>query len=68
MFLIYVLLHEVQALEEKYAEAEAALVAAGEDADAMQDALNRMAELQTKLDAADATAVERKVMPPNTTI
>ena len=49
------------ALEAEYAQCEEALASAGDDADAMQDALNRMAELQTQLDAADATAVERKV-------
>jgi len=52
---------EVTRLEEEYAKAEERLAAAGEDADEMQDALNRMAELQTALDTADASSVERRV-------
>ncbi len=52
---------EVAALEKQYAEAEAELAAAGSDEAAMQGALDAMAELQAKLDAADATAIERKV-------
>ena len=40
---------KVQRLEEAYAKCEEDLAAAGEDADAMQDALNRMAELQVRL-------------------
>ena len=52
---------EVAELEAEYAQCEAALASAGDDADAMQVALNRMSELQTALDTADATAVERKV-------
>uniref|UniRef100_A0A7S2INT8 ABC transporter domain-containing protein n=1 Tax=Haptolina brevifila TaxID=156173 RepID=A0A7S2INT8_9EUKA len=52
---------EVTALEEEYSKTEAALAAAGDDADAMQDALNRMAELQTELEIAGADSVERRV-------
>lgn len=52
---------KVQRLEEEYAEAEKALASAGDDADVMQAALSRMEELQTELDAEDATAVERRV-------
>jgi len=52
---------EVNALEEDYAKAEAALSAAGTDADAMQAALEQMADLQTKLDVADAGSTERRV-------
>lgn len=52
---------EVARLEAEYSEAEAALAAAGEDADAMQSALSKMERLQAELDTADASAVERKV-------
>jgi len=52
---------KVTALEKEYAECEEALAAAGEDAEAMQKTLDRMAALQTELDTADATGVERKV-------
>ena len=37
---------EVQSLEKEYAECEAKLASAGDDAEAMQGALDRMAELQ----------------------
>ena len=52
---------EVQSLEKEYAECEAKLASAGDDAEAMQGALDRMAELQVKLDNADAGSVEKKV-------
>lgn len=52
---------KVTALESEYAECEKNLANAGDDADVMQKMLDRMAELQTELDAAEATAVERKV-------
>ena len=52
---------EVQSLEKEYAECEAKLASAGDDAEAMQGALDRMAELQAKLDNADAGSVEKKV-------
>jgi len=51
----------VMALESEYAQCEEELAGAGEDAEKMQQLLDRMASLQTELDAADATAVERKV-------
>ena len=52
---------KVQALEEEYAKCEQALADAGEDPEAMQQALNRMSELQSELDTADAASVERRV-------
>jgi len=52
---------EVIGLQERYAQAEAALASAGDDMDAMQHALDHMSELQAKLDAADSGAIERKV-------
>jgi len=51
---------EVLSLRARYDEAEAALAAAGEDADAMQGALDTMAELQAQLDASDAGAIEKR--------
>merc|ERR1719171_137239 len=52
---------DVLQLQARYAKAEEALAAAGDDVDAMQAALDSMAELQTQLDNSDATAVERRV-------
>ena len=51
---------QVLSLRARYDEAEAALAAAGEDADAMQGALDTMAELQAQLDASDAGAIEKR--------
>merc|ERR1719171_639727 len=52
---------DVLQLQARYAKAEEALAAAGDDVDAMQAALDSMAELQTQLDNSDATAIERRV-------
>jgi phage-related tail protein len=52
---------DVQALQGKYAAAEAELAAAGDDVDAMQRALDTMAEVQAQLDTADAGAIDRRV-------
>jgi len=53
---------EVNELEEQYAQCQRTLESVGDDdTEAMQDALDKMEEIQAKLDAADATAIERKV-------
>ena len=52
---------KVMALEAEYAQCEKDLADVGDDAERMQSLLDRMASLQTELETADATAVERKV-------
>ena len=52
---------KVVALEQEYAKCEEDLAGASEDPEQMQALLDRMAELQSDLDSADATGVERKV-------
>ena len=52
---------DVLQLQARYTEAEESLAAAGDDVEAMQVALDSMAELQTQLDNSDATAMERRV-------
>ena len=52
---------DVLQLQARYTKAEESLAAAGDDVEAMQVALDSMAELQTQLDNSDATAMERRV-------
>jgi len=52
---------DVLQLQQRYTEAEESLASAGDDVEAMQAALDSMAELQTQLDNSDATAMERRV-------
>jgi len=51
---------EVRDLQVAYAEAESELANAGEDADVMQAALDKMADLQGQLDAADASSLDKR--------
>ncbi|KAL1519337.1 hypothetical protein AB1Y20_022863 [Prymnesium parvum] len=52
---------EVQQLNSAYAKCERDLAAAGDDTEKMQAALDEMAEIQTKLDTAEAGSVDRRV-------
>lgn len=51
---------EVLELQRQYAESETALAEAGDDADAMQQALDSMSELQSALDMAGGSTVSVK--------
>ncbi|KAL3893148.1 MAG: hypothetical protein SGPRY_014429, partial [Prymnesium sp.] len=52
---------EVQELNEAFAKCEEELANAGDDTEKMQASLDKMADIQSKLDTADAGSVDRRV-------